>query len=186
MKKILCWIGIHDWRGLPLNWRVRQCARCLKVGFKASIVMLALLLVAGSAFACPSVPRRFVHQQVVVPALVTPVLVPTYSVAYNADYGAILEELRRIREALEANSGKRPDSSALFHKLVTTRCAGCHTDGKAEKAGFVLLEKDGSLPPLSLAEKRRIDQVVADGSMPPKSPLPEAEKTLVKEAMKRR
>lgn len=104
---------------------------------------------------------------------------PVYSASYNSAQAGIEEKLERIAAALEklgvGGGGNQP---ATFEQLVTNKCASCHQDGKADTlgGGFVLSEKDGTIPPFSLAEQRRINQLVQEGKMPPKSPLSPSDK----------
>lgn len=149
-----------------------------------AVTALVFLLAGLNAPACPPLRQRVVvqAQAVVAVPLVPVVAVPAYSVGYDPAVGAIVAELRALREAVEK---LRPGGGAGVLDLkgvVATRCAACHQDDQAEAkgAGFVLLEKDGSLPPFSLPERRRMKQLVDEGKMPPKNPLSEAEKSLFK------
>lgn len=156
------------------------------------IAIVALLLAGSSLYACPSVACvrtavvRRVQQVVATQAVVTvaaPVLVPTYTAGYQPDStAAILAELQKLRAEIVAL--RAPPAAAAPAKedgklVMSSTCAKCHTDGNADASGggFVLIEKDGKQTPLSLAEKRRIGDLVTQGKMPPKNPLQDAQKT---------
>ena len=153
------------------------------------ILVLSMLFAAAvpSLAAC----RRQVVKQQVVQQIVTPVAVaaiavqvPTYSVGYApaADQG-ILDELRRLREAVERLSEQRgagPQQPITVAGVLQASCVKCHVATAADKdgGGFVLVEKDGKVVPLSVAEKKRLIRRVTKGDMPPKTErvLGEAEK----------
>lgn len=158
---------------------------------KLLVAVLALLTVPLVAYADHCRSRVVAVKQVVavqhvaaVAAYVAPVYVPAYAASYNSEAGAIIDELRKLREELrQANRGE-PAQALSFNALLVQRCASCHKDGAADAqgGGFVLVEKDGTIPPMSLGEKRSIERAVAEGRMPPKSPLPEREKKAFAEA----
>jgi mono/diheme cytochrome c family protein len=110
---------------------------------------------------------------------------PTYSPSEDylkqivANTASIDKRLERI-EAKLGTSGQQ-QSGALG--VIAARCLSCHQDGKAQEKGdgFVLVEKDGALAELSLAEKRRIVRQVTQGKMPPNGKLPDAEVKLLEE-----
>lgn len=110
--------------------------------------------------------------------------VPTYGARLSDDAGSreMLAELRKIRIAVEAmqraqQAFERPPAS--LKALVTERCAKCHGESVADKLGsaFVLLNADGTVPPFSLAEKRRIIRETKADRMPKDKPLTDLEKT---------
>jgi mono/diheme cytochrome c family protein len=113
------------------------------------------------------------------------VLVPAYQAAYSPSddlLRQILEEVRGIRAELRMGPlGLKQDGAGLLQG----RCSACHQDGVADDkgGGFVLVEKDGALAELSLAEKRRVKRLVEQGKMPPGGGLPEAERKLVVDFM---
>lgn len=49
------------------------------------------------------------------------------------------------------------------------KCINCHQDGTkaAEENGFVMFEKDGKISVFSLPERRRMDELIRKGQMPP-------------------
>lgn len=112
------------------------------------------------------------------------VYVPAYSASYDSERAAIIQELRLLREELRQGRGEAPAQALSFNELVKQRCAACHIDGKADAngGGFVMLEKDGTVPPFSLPEQRRIKEHAINGTMPPKNPLPDREKKAFAEA----
>lgn len=148
---------------------------------KPIVAILALLTLPLLVYADHCRSRVVAVKQVVavqhvaaVAAYVAPVYVPAYSASYNSEAAGIIDELRKLREELrQANRGE-PAQAADFKTLMVQRCASCHADKKAQSlgGGLVLVEDDGSLPPYSLAEKRRIVELVSKGQMPPKTQLP--------------
>ena len=165
--------------------------------FKIVICGIMLFVLAPAIYASSCVRSRVVavKQVVAVQALaVAPVAVaypyqyPAYSASYNAEVGAIVEELRKLREEVSriANGGKAGEPVS-FAALVTARCASCHQEKVAadQGGGFVLVENDGAAAILSLAEKRRVVQLVEEGKMPPRSPLIPAERQAFKAALSR-
>ena len=158
---------------------------------RALIALLAMLttpLLAYSGGVCRS--RVCVSHVAAVrgatyaPVYAAPVVqyaVPLYSASYSSQQAGVEEKLERIAAALEKLALGKEVQGTSFEQVVTGRCASCHQDGAADKlgGGFVLQEKDGTLPPFSLAEQRRITQLVEEGKMPPKAPLSPAEKLIV-------
>lgn len=122
-----------------------------------------------------------------------PPYIQTYSAQFNAGNDSllreILAELRQMRlELATIRKLQQPavvvaPPPASLGQLVKLRCAECHAWDSAEKkgAGFVLLAEEGKVPPLSLAEKRRIARMVSKDEMPPKLPLTELEKRALEE-----
>ena len=150
------------------------------------IALAALLLAAaGASASCPPV------RKVIVPAVVSPIIIPTYSASYTASQDGtlrdILAELRAIRQELRSSKGE----AVSFQARGAGKCANCHQERNAGAAGggFVLLENDGRLPPMSLPEKRRIVDLVSKGAMPPPKSgvaLTDAEKTITKEYLSKK
>lgn len=104
------------------------------------------------------------------------VAVPAYSVSYNTQQAGesdVAHAIRELAKAVEAIGGRVPagmgnGNGLTYQAVMTARCAQCHQDGKAGVSGMVLVEKDGTPAVLSLAEKRRIIQLVEAGDMPPR------------------
>jgi len=107
-------------------------------------------------------------------------LVPAYGPTYSASddlLKQILDEVKGLRKDVQGlKAGQQPTQDGALG-VVATRCLSCHQDGKAQDkgGGFVMVEKDGSLAEMSLAEKRRVVRLVGKGDMPPGGKLPEAE-----------
>ena len=162
---------------------------------------LAFLGVAGQALAAPCHVSRVavVQQAVVATQVLTPqaIFVPSYTMTYNGGYGqqrqaltgedpiiAAIDRLTAAVERLSANGGIAPGQAVQVNAqaVFTAKCASCHQDGKADKSGMVLMEKDGKISVFSLAEKRRILDLVDKGLMPPaeKGPLDQASKDAIK------
>lgn len=97
---------------------------------------------------------------------------------------AIRKDIAAIRAELA--SFRRTDPISTPAGLLQHRCAACHGSEVAQTkgAGFVLLEKDGSLAPLSLQEKRRVVREVVAGRMPKGGTLTEAEKKVLLDSLK--
>lgn len=132
-------------------------------------VTACIVLVAGATLLVATPPGQ--------------VLVPAYQPTYSATddlLKQILEELKGLRAEVRAG---RPAQGADVASVIKTRCAACHVAKAADEkgSGFVLIEDDGALAELSLAEKRRIKRQVEQGRMPPGQPLVEAEKKLLVE-----
>lgn len=116
-----------------------------------------------------------------------PAYQPTYSARYTATEDGLLRdilgELRGIRSEIQAlrRQGAQAKPVANLQELFAARCASCHAEAIADKkgAGFVLLTKDGKVPPLSLAEKKRIVRMVGRGEMPPTLPFTDEEKEVL-------
>lgn len=109
--------------------------------------------------------------QVVTPVVTAAVYVPAYSASYNGEAAGVIAELRKLREELRQGHQQKAEPLS-FAALVNARCASCHQDGKENQGGgFVMVEKDGTIPPFSLAERRGIERAVKEGRMPPKNPL---------------
>ena len=109
----------------------------------------------------------------------------TYIPAQGQTYSPTEDYLKQIATSV-ASIDKRlerlekagtPAATDGWKTVVADRCLKCHQDGVAQDKGdgFVLVEKDGSLAELSLAEKRRIIRMVSQGKMPPSGKLPENE-----------
>lgn len=132
-----------------------------------TMIALFILLCGGLAIANPSVKT----------VAYTPAYGPTYN--SNDDYlKQILEELKGLRRDVQSlKAGQQPSTQDGATSILATRCLSCHQDGKAQEKGgnFVLVEKDGTLAELSLAEKRRIIRMVQKGEMPPTGKLPDSE-----------
>lgn len=68
--------------------------------------------------------------------------------------------------------------------ILATKCVGCHgqTNAATKGGGFILASADGRLNPLSLAEKRRIVDLITKDKMPkpPMPPLTPQEKEVLK------
>lgn len=128
------------------------------------------------------------QQAVIVPVVTAAVIVPAYSASYAPEYAALANELKLLREEIARQRGTPAPVAADLQSLVAAKCASCHGVEKAEASGGgqVLLEVDGALPPLSLAERRRISEVVEKGLMPPRSPLDEVTKAAFRAAVKHR
>jgi mono/diheme cytochrome c family protein len=101
------------------------------------------------------------------PARSTPV--PAYQAGTSAEallLKELLTELKGLRGDVQALAGK----SAVADKdaLVRLRCGSCHGADSAKDKGddFVLVEKDGSLTPLSFRDKRLVREAVESGRMP--------------------
>lgn len=128
------------------------------------------------------------NRQAVVQTQTPVVLVPSYTAAYSVEQSTLLEilkELKAIRlEILALRGMDMPPPT--FSETVKARCASCHGEAEAKAKGneFVLLLKDGKLPPFSLREKRRIEFMVSRGLMPPKGGLDEAERKVMIEGLK--
>lgn len=113
--------------------------------------------------------------------------VPAYGPSYDAglDYQKqtveILTRMDKRLERIEAKIGGAANQEGDLASVLSRRCLSCHQDGAAESKGgdFVLIEKDGKLAELSVAEKRRIVREVKSGKMPKDATLPEAEKKLL-------
>ena len=137
--------------------------------------LLALTLAAPLALAdC----RRRVAVVQVVPIVALP-YVPTYAASYDPGYDRLALAVERIADSLGPQlAAKAPD---LALQTLHNRCVQCHTESVAESKGkgVALLKDDGSLLPLTTLEKRAVRHAVASGTMPPKSPLSDAEKKMV-------
>ena len=131
--------------------------------------LLCLTLAAPLALA--DCHRRKV---VVAPVFVVPVVVVTPT--YAASYIPAPEQPKPLEPS--------PASTALL--VLHNRCVQCHSETAAEAkgGGQILLNADGSLATLSLAEKRRVRELVERGAMPPGRPVSEAEKQLVAKEFK--
>ena len=106
--------------------------------------------------------------------------VPAYGPQYsqNDDYlKQILEELKGLRKDVQGLKQQQANPQEGATGVIAARCLGCHQDGKAQDKGgaFVLVEKDGTMSELSLAEKRRIVRMVGKGEMPPGGKLADTE-----------
>ena len=113
----------------------------------------------------------------------TQIFVPAYQVSYSAQEDLlkqILIELKGLRQDIQ---GLTPNTAPASNgaSLLGSRCAGCHQDGVAETkgGGFVIVEKNGTLAELSLAEKRRMVRLVTQGKMPPTGALSVAEQKAI-------
>lgn len=162
---------------------------------KSLIATLALLTMPLLAYADHCRSRVVAVKQVVavqhVAAVATyaaPIIYPVYSASYNSEAAGIIEELRKLREELRQAQRGEPAQALAFDALLAQRCAACHQDGKAEAngGGFVLVEKDGTIPPFSLGEKRSIERSVAEGRMPPRTPLADREKQVFAQAFRKK
>lgn len=95
-----------------------------------------------------------------------------------AEVKALRRELAVIRR--EQQAVRAPDN---LKQLIASRCASCHGEQVADSkgAGFLMLQKNGDVPPFSLAEKKRIIRLVERGEMPKDGqPFSEAEKDALK------
>lgn len=174
--------------------------RSIIVGILAMLSLATTPILAWSS--CQRSRVVAVRRAVVVQAaaIVVPVAVavPTYSVSYNAqqvgetDIAAAIRDLARAVEAIggrPAAGGNGAATGLTYQAVMTARCAQCHQDGKAEASGMILIERDGKPSVLSLAEKRRILQLVEAGDMPPKKSgvvLAEGEKSAIRDHLLRR
>ena len=134
-------------------------------------VLTALLcLTLAAPLALGNCHRR----KVVVPVVFVPVI--AYQPTYAASYIPTPEQPKPLEPA--------PASTALL--VLHNRCVQCHSETAAEAkgGGQILLNADGSLATLSLAEKRRVRELVEKGAMPPGRPVSEAEKQLVAKEFK--
>ncbi len=118
---------------------------------------IVLVLLAGAAWISANPPGGGL----------TPAYQPSYSLSDDL-LKQLLEEVRGIRSELRASGIAKPGGTTLAGTLKAN-CAACHTAGVADQkgSGFILLEKDGSLAELSLAERRRVAKMVEQGKMPP-------------------
>lgn len=122
---------------------------------------------------------------------------PTYSASYRGDDPAIpiLRDLLASQKRQEAYlkgiyelTGKQASAEAKpasLKALLNQRCAECHKEGTeaARKNAVVMVLADGSVPPLSLAEKRLIKRVVESGEMPKGKPLSDVERAFLLEQL---
>lgn len=98
------------------------------------------------------------------------VLVPQYTATFSPTdqlLKELLDEMRGLRSDLRAalTQGQvKTDAVAVFN----SRCARCHQDGVAADRGngVVLVERDGSVPPFSILEKRHVIEQIKTGKMP--------------------
>lgn len=116
----------------------------------------------------------------------TKVLTPAYQASFSPTdqlLKEILDEMRGLRSDLRvALVGGQVKTDAVA--VLNQRCARCHQDGKAAGLGdgVILVERDGSVPPFSILEKRRILEQVRTGKMPKTGgPLAPNEKKAVEE-----
>lgn len=118
-----------------------------------------------------------------------PLVLPTISPRYNEPDPTLLQLLassKRIEGLLariaQQQAAQEPRPTSL-KALVTARCASCHAEAVAVQKGegFVLLQADGTVPPLSVAEKKRILREVTADRMPKAAPLSEGEKAALQE-----
>lgn len=132
-----------------------------------------LLLLAGTLAVYATPPAKVVYS----PSNdVVPAYGPTYSSSDDL-LKQILEEVKGLRkdvQSLKQGAGQQQDGALA---VIATRCLACHQDGKAQDKGgdFVLVEKDGALAELSVAEKRRIVRLTQQGKMPPTGKIADAE-----------
>lgn len=133
--------------------------------------------------------------------------VPTYSAQYR-DQDPIWREMlaemkthRKLTEKLVLLLERQQAANipvvplpANLKEFFTWRCAACHNEALVEKLPptdkrIVLVLKDGTVPPLSLGEKRFVTREVQAGRMPldPKTSEPhslsDAEKKLLPELL---
>ncbi|MBN9523689.1 hypothetical protein J0H58_35120 [bacterium] len=104
-------------------------------------------------------------------------------VALSKADAARLDRVIELLESIERNTAPAravkagPDRPAV----AKTRCAGCHTPAKADKAGggFILFgdDKATTLKPLSARERTRVKEAVESGAMPPDRALTPAERS---------
>ena len=111
------------------------------------------------------------RRKVVVPVVFVPVL--PYVPTYTGSYIPAPEQPKPLEPA---------PATALI--LLHNKCSACHTEDRAESrgGGQIILNTDGSVAPLSLAERRRLVEVVEKSEMPPRgnSQLSESEKRILK------
>lgn len=118
-------------------------------------------------------------------AMASDTYIPSYSARYSSGEDVVLREilaeLKIIRAELQSfrrQGGMAIKPAANLKEFITGRCAACHGETTADKKGasFVLLTKEGQVPALSLAEKKRMIRLTGRGEMPPGAPMTEDEK----------
>lgn len=156
-----------------------------------SFIALLSLGIAPLLAACPSIKcikQQVVRQQVEQVYAAVAVAAPVYGAGYQqqTDNRELIDVLRRILERLDSiernqrsGGGGQEAPLAIDGKaLVEQTCIKCHQPAMSVKAGtdFILVEEDGKLSPLSLEQKRRIEnRVVKAHNMPPGKPLEPAQ-----------
>lgn len=151
------------------------------------LTLLVLLLVAVAAWWL--LPTRTGHATTPQQQL----LVPAYQSGYSATddlLKQLLAEVRGLRQDVQSLRGLgTPAGVADGGALLKTRCASCHTEGKAEDrgGGFVLVLKDGAIAPLSLYEQRKVSEQLRAKKMPMGgTPLSSGEIDLVEKFLRER
>ena len=136
--------------------------------------------------------KQAVITPVAVAAFAYPVQVPTYSVGWDAHGGEIQELRKTVKELTQALKSIQPgaaqqpaqppadDLQAKALKIVTARCAQCHTEQTAKGMGgdFVILKGGQFNPALSTLDVVHIADRSHSGSMPPPKsgpPIPDEE-----------
>lgn len=115
--------------------------------------------------------------------IANPPLVPAYTASTTAEailLKQILDELRGMRAEVKLVLASKANPADL-KTVMTARCAGCHSVDKAEANGdsFVLIERDGSLSPLSVGQKRSLVRMVEKGLMPKNAALTPEERKVI-------
>lgn len=156
--------------------------------------LATLLCVSALAESCPPVVFRYApvyhapvyHAPVVVaePVVIAQfvpvaVAVPSYTASFGGpqtagpDLGRLTQELQALRLQLQQLRGTAPGSAPdapaaapIAAGLLESRCAACHTAGKAPKGGVVLFDAAGKRAPLSPEVTGDALQAVIGGSMP--------------------
>ena len=152
--------------------------RTIAPAFHWPLFLAALALSPDLAMAQCRTPFCPQKQVVVPPVQLVPIAVqvPTYSVSYDGNIAALIAELRGIREEIAGLRGATSPQALSHISIITNNCARCHEAKVAGGKGgsFVMLDAKG-VPPFSLPEKRRIEELVKAKKMPPDRPLSDSE-----------
>lgn len=156
------------------------------------LTAFAFLLCAGWSDAGCAVVRKAAgvyHAPYVAPLAYAVPVAYGYVGYYNANYSAEqqlikdqaafiklqTEAYQQLRQALtqprseQPAAGDAPQGYADYEAFARARCLKCHQDGTkaAEENGFIMFEKDGKIAPFSVPERRRQEDLIRRGLMPP-------------------
>lgn len=174
---------------------------------KKLVALSALLLLFAASYAdagCAVVRRVVAVQHAYVAPYVAPVYALGYTGYYNGNYDAQqalikdqanfiklqTEAYQQLRQGLNQPRGEASPVGNYenYEAFARAKCIQCHQDGtaKAQESGFIMFEKDGAIAPFSLAEKRRQNELIKRGDMPPGNTLPQAERQVAAQLLSKK